>query len=139
MKKELLILFCFIFLTGCSSGGSDSPPPTSPSTVFTLFDMNVARPGTSETFNLTGSDTTGITYTSTVSIIDRGLTTFMSQSLRQTDFIISLTASNGGFATNTGTSYGDPSTFAGLFATLNSGVTCTASSIAAVPLTAKPG
>lgn len=139
MYKVLSIVFSLILLSSCSSDGGDSAPITPADTVFTLFGINVARPGTNESFSYSGNDNAGLAYTGTGSIADRGLTSFMSQSVRQTDIIISLTASNGGFLTSTGTIYGDPTTLAGVFEETDDGVICTATTILGIPDTAKPG
>lgn len=137
--KRYLILVALILIQGCSSG-SDDAPATSSDTVFTLFDMYVVKAGVSENFTLSGSDTTGATYTGTLSITDRGITTFMSQTVMQTDFLVSLTSNSGGTFSTSGSVFGDTTTRAVLFNRDNDdGVTCTATSSSPIPATAKPG
>lgn len=137
-KKSLIILFTIV-VAACGGGGGSSAPATDPNTIFTLFDMNVVRAGTNQSFNLSGSDTTGLTYTGSLSIVDKGLTTFMMQPVRQTDFTVSLIVSNGASGTTTGSVYGDTLTRAVLFSEDDTGVICTASTSPAIPDTAKPG
>ncbi len=137
MYKIPLVIFFTLVVSACG-GGSDAPA-TDPNTIFTLFDMNVVKAGTNKSFTISGSDTAGLTYTGTVSLVDRGLTTFMSQSVRRTDFVASIAVGNSGFATATDSVYGDPSTRAVLFKEDDTGFTCTSSTSATIPNTAKPG
>ena len=141
--KNIIIMLFSLALIACGGGGGGSTPSnvttTDNNVAYTLFDMNVVKPGVNKTFKITGSDTTGATYTGTVSVVDRGVTVFSSKSVRQTDFIVSLTENNGAFITTTGSVYGDTSTRAVLFSVDDAGVICTATKSAAIPNTAKPG
>lgn len=107
-------------------------------TFFPLFDQNVAAQNTDKTFNLTGTDSNGLTYTGSIRIVDRGETTYSSQPAIQTDASITLSDSNGGVTSGSVSLFGDLTTRAHLADTDNDdGVTCMATQTTPLPETAK--
>lgn len=81
MKKlGSIILYISIFILsscGGGGGGSSNSTPTDPSTVFSLFPSNYFNVGYSKTYNLSGTDTLGGTYTGTFAVQTQAQTTFL--------------------------------------------------------------
>ena len=65
---------------GCSSGGGDSaPPPTDPTTEFSLFAPGAFTAGYTFSMNLSGSDSAGGTYTGIMATQTQAQSTFLGQ------------------------------------------------------------
>ncbi|MDB4575773.1 hypothetical protein N9112_02315 [bacterium] len=104
--KKYLVLFAFIIIQGCSSGGGDSTSPTDPNTVFQLFPTGYFTAGYTSTINYTGTDTAGSTYTGTVSKQTQAESTFLGVPAIPILYQIQITnTATGAFASGTSTEY----------------------------------
>lgn len=138
--KKYLILLVLILTQGCSSGGGDSTAPTDPNTVFQLFPTAFFTPGYTETTNLTGNDTSGGTYTATVSEETQAESTFLGVPaipiLQQLQ--IQNTAT-GAFASAVGTAYWTPLATDRHYLGYSGTTTTVSATTSAIPQTAKIG
>ena len=133
------IFAVILFLTGCS-GDEDSSgtgTPASQSTTYTLFNLESAKSGESLSFDITGNDTDGNSFTGIFFFADGGQTTFNNATVIQTDILITATVNNAAVVTTSVVQYSDPITRALL--AFDDGRFCTATVVAALPATAELG
>lgn len=116
----------------------DLPLTRQQNRTYTLFNMEIASPGTDLLLSLNGSDTDGNSFTGSLSFTDQGQTTYNSTIVVQTDVLISVTLIGGATITELITNYGDPGTRA-LLTYIDSIKTCTATVVSALPTTALLG
>ena len=102
-----------VLLSACGSGGGGGDASTTPASVptdtniaFQSFPPGYFSTGYKETYQLTGNDTAGGTYTATVSVATQAQTTFNGQPAIPVQSLVNITnIGTGAFATGTGTSY----------------------------------
>ncbi len=152
--KLVIALIGIVLLSACGSGGgggggssssTSTPAPTSTDTnlAFQLFPAGFFSNGYTETYQLSGSDTAGGTYTATLSATTQAQTTFNSQPAIPVQSVVKITNTQTG-AFVTGTSIGYHSTDSGSWMYLGftdntTSTTYTAVSLNVVPQSAKIG
>src|SRR3989344_963773 len=153
-KYKLVIVFIGLVLLGaCGSGGggggdssstsTPAPTPTDTNLAFQLFPAGFFSSGYTETYQLSGSDTVGGTYTATLSATTQSQTTFNGQPAIPVQSLVKITNTQTG-AFVTGTSIGYHSTDSGSrmylgFTDNTTNTTYTAVSLNVIPQSAKIG
>jgi hypothetical protein len=134
--RRLLLFVLLIALSGCGGGGGggDSATPTDPTTVFDLTGFKSLTQGVKFSFNLTGSDNSGGSWSGVYRLTINAVQNVNGQLLTPADIYINLVESH----TNTvisdvTTTYYDASGDLVSRITQGSGVTCTPTSVSKLP------
>jgi hypothetical protein len=150
--KLVIASIVVVLLSACGSGGgggagsSTSAPastPTDANLAFQIFPAGAFSSGYTETYQLSGSDTVGGTYTATLSATTQPQTTFNGQPAIPVQSLVKITNNQTG-AFVTGTSIGYYSTDSGSrmylgFTDNTTNTTYTAVSLNVIPQSAKIG
>ena len=135
----LALIGTALISAGCSSGGGDSTPTTTPTdTVFSLSGLQTDVVGTVYNTQLTGSDSNGTSYTGTSSMANRVDTMLNGVLVTPHDTIISLTG-GGNSITVTSTSYTDINNYLISVVVQTTGLVCTPVSPDTIPSSVKIG
>lgn len=138
----MIVTICLVLsLTGCSSGGGDSAPPTDPNTVFQIFPSGRFTPGNTDTINLTGTDTVGGVYTAIFSMQTQSESTFLGVPAIPILVHVQITnTANGAVASNVGNAYYTPLAADRHYLGYSDTISTTVSSVTeAIPETGKIG
>jgi hypothetical protein len=147
--KLIIISLGIALLSACGSGGgggdassTPAPVPTDTNIAFQSFPPSHFSAGYKETYQLTGNDTAGGTYTATISVTTLAQSTFNSQPAIPVQSLVNITnTSTGAFVTGTGTSYFSVDSASRMYLgfTDSDGITHTAVSLNVIPQSAKIG
>lgn len=109
--KFVIASIVVVLLSACGSGGGSSTPapvsaPTDTNLAFQLFPAGFFSNGYTETYQLSGSDTDGGTYTATLSTTTQAQTTFNGQPAIPVQSLVKITNTQAGVSvTGTGVGY----------------------------------
>lgn len=143
LSLEFLLLVSLMACSGGGGGGSSTPAPTPTSTniPFQLFPTGYFSNGYTETYQLSGSDNVGDTFTGTLTSTTQAQTTYASQAAIPVQSVITITnTQNQASFTDTGNEYysTDPANLM-YFGYTDAGDVFTYASLNVIPQTAMIG
>ena len=136
--KLIVVLIITLLMAGCGGSGDDSTTPSEPIT-YHLYDDGQFDPGYQLSFSLTGSDSTGGSWTGTVLIETKSQVQVSGQTVVPMETYVSLTETSSSYtADGIGTTYTNPNTLITVLMEVN-GVTYTPTDTSVMPELAEIG